>query len=574
MRPNIVRYEDPETPANYPWERAAEVIGGTIPAIDPATTVAILNASRGVGLRIEKGFLHITLSAPEGLNLSREAWREVIVHTIRRLGLDPARHAWIAVRHSDKNCDHIHCVVSRTDFFGRPSPVENMTDPEVLCAEIHREIAVRLCLEYPDYPILSPAPRLASRAPKRRGNNPEAAKLHAAVGQILLEDRPATLAQLEVALEATPFRIKDLGRGPTFLRANGKPVAGKLLKPDLTTAAILARIAHVGIVKRALAYLSEHRFVSQFLSPAARATLSQLAKEAKNDQANPLRSAPSGKSAVRPVAFDHGQAGAVDASARSPFDIPESGDGRGPAGSGDGSGRGLGKDHQHQSASGSGRGAPDRDGRAPDRDGRNPHADRQLRTSDEPAPALTLGDWVADLLGAALKIASAPKLILRQRVGRATVRFGDATRLEVYGTTLTLGRVGAGDLADPRGFASELEKSDLGWRIDPALRSDLRIKARPAGGRPIVIVARLDAETIKAARAALELDPRLRSPLFLSAADKAIGAFPDAPFIWTGPRDDEAETLVGRGREVIRASQELSEAEVADPDEHYDEPGF
>ncbi|KUJ77279.1 hypothetical protein AVO44_18030 [Ruegeria profundi] len=35
------------------------------------------------------------------------------------MGLDPLITAWIAARHFDSNCDHIHIAVSRTAFDGQ-----------------------------------------------------------------------------------------------------------------------------------------------------------------------------------------------------------------------------------------------------------------------------------------------------------------------------------------------------------------------------------------------------------------------------------------------------------------------
>lgn len=180
---------------------------------------------------------------------------------------------------------------------------------------------------------------------------------------------------------------------------------------------------------------------------------------------------------------------------------------------------------------------------------------------------MTLGDWLADLWTTAIKMAPVPKLVPRRGL-RATIRFRDATRLEVHGSRLALGRLGRGDLSGPREFAAGLEKGSLRWQIDPALRADHRITALPGADRHVAIVSRLDFGTIKAAQLVLKQHSH-KDSLLLSADDPAIRNFPNAPFVSTGPQDDQAEASAGEGRKIFRKT-----VEDDGPSMDADEPDF
>jgi hypothetical protein len=556
MRPYITFPDDTLEAVRYGADRADECIGGTIPRLTPEKIAAVLDASAPTGVRMRTSVLHITLSAPEGFTLPRLVWQGVIKHVLMRLGIDPETHPWIAFRHSDKNCDHVHIPASRTDFFGRPGG-KLPRDLDVLCSEIHRDLALRLGFEVPDYPVLSPHPRLHSRAPKRRAMKPKVAALHDAVGKILVEQRPDTVEDLAKYLPA-PFTLDHDGTYPAF-RIDGRSPSLADLKPDLTWQSLLARLSHVAAIRRTLGALREMSFVLPFLNPASRARLRNLRKGFQHDQSKQVRTASSHQRHLRSEPRDVAQAGRDEAALGLAGRLEGSGDGSGPSGP-RGSSRGhLHDDRRNPSPAVSTRSAVARDGR----DG------LRLETVPRPdgaSPSLTVGAWAADLWGAALRLARRPTIRFGRRSGRATVRFADATRIEVDGTEVALGHVGTGDLASPRTFAAALSGSDAAWRIDAALTPSFRQKRPLLKPRDAFILANLDADTLRRARHILDLTVKDPLPLFLSAEDPAIRHFPDAPLLSTCPEDNELLAAIQSGRAFIVAAAE------ADPEDPGPEP--
>lgn len=542
MRPYITFHSDALAAVIYGLERADDVIGGTIPHLAPERIAAVLDASAPKGVRMKDPVLHITLSAPEGVRLPRLVWQDVIKHVLIRLGIDPDTHPWIAFRHSDKNCDHVHVPVSRGDFFGKPGAALP-DDLDVLCAEIHRDLALRLGFEVPDYPVLAPHPRLHSRAPKRRGENPLVAALHEEVAKTLVEDRPDTVEKL-AGLLPEPFSLGRNGAHPAF-RINGRAVRVKDLKPDLTSQGILARLSHVVAIRKGLRLLAGLAFVQRFLAPASRTTLSELAKDIRNDQPTPVRTAAGTANDLRTKPGNLEQAGRVAPAARSAGGIERPGDGRGAGGSRDGSGLDQGDDTGNLSPA-------DGDGRAVERDGRDPRRAEAFPRADAAPPSLTVGDWATDLWSAALHLVRRPALLFLRAHGRATVRFPDATRIEVEGTGVALGHVGSGDLAAPRAFATTLAASNPVWAFDAALTPSSRQTRKPRRTREVFVLADLEVDTLRRARQILGLTVSAPAPLFLSATDPAIRAFPDAPRLSTCPNDDLTLSSLPGARPFLR----------------------
>lgn len=66
---------------------------------------------------VKKQVLHISLNAnPADGKLSDEKWNEISKAFLRDYGVDPDKHPWMLVRHSDKTHDHVHLVVSRISY--------------------------------------------------------------------------------------------------------------------------------------------------------------------------------------------------------------------------------------------------------------------------------------------------------------------------------------------------------------------------------------------------------------------------------------------------------------------------
>lgn len=66
---------------------------------------------------VSKQVLHISLNANRADGkLSDEAWKACAEDFLIWYGLDPDKHPWMMVRHTDKKHDHVHLVVSRIGY--------------------------------------------------------------------------------------------------------------------------------------------------------------------------------------------------------------------------------------------------------------------------------------------------------------------------------------------------------------------------------------------------------------------------------------------------------------------------
>ncbi len=93
----------------------AELIGGNMAGTDVKSLAAEFEAvSRD---DVKKPVLRFALSAAhEDGKLSDERWNEVARDFLTDQGLDPDKHQWCAVRHTDREHDHIHITVNRVDL--------------------------------------------------------------------------------------------------------------------------------------------------------------------------------------------------------------------------------------------------------------------------------------------------------------------------------------------------------------------------------------------------------------------------------------------------------------------------
>lgn len=252
MRPHTKTHDDPKILLGYALRDDAELVLATTPWIDVKTACADFNSVLLLAPKKRNRIAHVTLSMPIGRRLQVQDWRRVVRHMLTRIGLDVDRHPILAARHYGTDCDHAHVVASRISWLGDTTTL--LLDEDT-SARIHIDLANRLGLPEPDYPVLSPAPRLKSRLPARR-KSPEVRALHDAVTSVLLRFRPETIVDLATHLAPSGFRVlvRDVAGTPlpTFLRKNGRPFRRTDLKPDLTSREILARLSHVRALSSAL----------------------------------------------------------------------------------------------------------------------------------------------------------------------------------------------------------------------------------------------------------------------------------------------------------------------------------
>ena len=261
MKPFVTRHNNPAEPLKYALSEEREVILATMPWIDLKTACVDFNSVLRLAPKKRNRIAHVTLSLPRGYRLNTKDWRRVVRHVLNKLGLDVDRHPILAARHHGTDCDHVHVVASRVSWLGDTTTL--LLD-ETTSARIHVDLTARLGLPEPEYPILTPAPRLKSRLPARQ-KSPEVRELHHAVASVLSQYRPVSLDDLGARLAPSGFRVveRDVAGKPlpTLLRKNGRPFRRTDLKPDLTSREILARLSHVRALSSAMRFIRAYVFV-------------------------------------------------------------------------------------------------------------------------------------------------------------------------------------------------------------------------------------------------------------------------------------------------------------------------
>jgi len=142
------------------------------------------------------GVMHMTLSLPEGSQASRETWHAIVMAQLDLMGLPALRTPWIAARHKDGNCDHVHVAIALRGFDGSPLRPET---GDIRTSRNHQMLARLLGLPIPDYfnpqiPRLDPpviTRRLTTGAKKRRSE---------ALRAIFATERPRSIDDLNRAL--------------------------------------------------------------------------------------------------------------------------------------------------------------------------------------------------------------------------------------------------------------------------------------------------------------------------------------------------------------------------------------
>ncbi|WP_322896286.1 MULTISPECIES: relaxase/mobilization nuclease domain-containing protein [unclassified Yoonia] len=261
MKPYVTTHDDPAAPLKYALRDDAEIILATIPMLDLKTACSDFDRVLRLAPQKRHRIAHITLSLPAGAQLETRDWQRVVRHVLDSLGLETDRHPIVVTRHRGTNCDHVHVVASRVSWLG---DVTTLDLDEVTSARIHVDLTTRLGLSEPEYPVLAPSPRLASRLPSRK-KAPEVRALHDAVATVLARFRPQSSRDLDRHLAPTGFRIasRDVGGKslPTFIRKDGTPFRRIDLKPDLTSYAVLARLAHVKALGNATRVISAYLLI-------------------------------------------------------------------------------------------------------------------------------------------------------------------------------------------------------------------------------------------------------------------------------------------------------------------------
>jgi len=148
--------------------------------------------------RISKGskYLNVTLSLPKGMQADRALWESIAIFQLGLMALDPVKTPWIAARHTDSECDHVHIAIALRQFDGmevRPRCSKLQTERN------HIAMARRLGLETPIY-FNPDIPTLTPPLPSRRLHDPRARQLAGALCDVFRQTRPRNIEEFDAAL--------------------------------------------------------------------------------------------------------------------------------------------------------------------------------------------------------------------------------------------------------------------------------------------------------------------------------------------------------------------------------------
>lgn len=248
--------------SDYDLRQGAEFIGGTIPKAKP-----VVLRDRLDRLADGAGVMHMTLSLPEGLRASREIWHAIVMAQLDMTGLPALRAPWIAARHTDANCDHVHVAIGLRGFDG--SSLHPKTG-DIRTSRNHQTLARLLGLPVPDY-FNPQVPQLDPPVISRRLTTEPRKRLSAVLGAIFTSDRPRTLDALDDALaRQSPVILRTTirnvyGRKTHLFSVDGVQLLGGELGPAWEPRHLERRMAHAHALHRLRLRLSAQAILKTLL---------------------------------------------------------------------------------------------------------------------------------------------------------------------------------------------------------------------------------------------------------------------------------------------------------------------
>ncbi|WP_274962817.1 MULTISPECIES: relaxase/mobilization nuclease domain-containing protein [Thioclava] len=241
MRAITKRHSDASFVEHYVLRDGAEPIGGTL------VIFGRHDAREQLSQLVDRhGYLHITLSLPQGMRAEDALWLQIVITLLELMDFRPMQVPWIAVRHTDATCDHIHIALALTTFAGKtlkPNLSRRVTDHR------HQELAKLLGLPAPEY--FDPKfPTLRPPTPIRNLKSKAAQITYRALTRVFGANPPLTLGEMIARLKAGPEPVR-FSRMPTksghdsyvFLTKEGA-VRGSELGTAWQPEHLRARIAH------------------------------------------------------------------------------------------------------------------------------------------------------------------------------------------------------------------------------------------------------------------------------------------------------------------------------------------
>lgn len=251
MRPHVTFHRDAEALSTYDLRAnsSPEILGGSLIANSIPVLRNLMELSMPV--MVEDRFFHVTLSAPDTLQLDRETWLTVAEIVLLRLSIPGQLTPHIVVRHTNEACDHIHIFCARFTFAGRilePSCSVRRTN------ETHQILARRLGLPVPYYFDATSGVRLAGHVPARRTRGDIGLVVAAADINAALEMLPRDFLQFNQFLEKGEVKPAENAYGTKSFQYRNQERAFFLgrLGPEFEPRVFRARLAQAANIRRAL----------------------------------------------------------------------------------------------------------------------------------------------------------------------------------------------------------------------------------------------------------------------------------------------------------------------------------
>lgn len=192
MRPFITPHYHAQSALQYCFDAPHQVLGGSVIASNREKLTQLFNQFKSTDK--SPGFRLITLSLPEGFEMSRPLWLTTFKHVLTEIAVPPDLCPWLLVRHLQANCDHVHGVVALEMFDGRPAIARTNNATSF---RIHHDLTTRLGLPTPEYFGPTSPIRLHARPALRRSKMP-------------VETANEISNQINAAFAALPLNLEDL----------------------------------------------------------------------------------------------------------------------------------------------------------------------------------------------------------------------------------------------------------------------------------------------------------------------------------------------------------------------------
>lgn len=225
---------------NYDLDKdGAELIGGNMSGRNARELATEFGAVRDHNHRCDNPVFHASLSAPPGERYSDDKWNAVARDYLQGMGFDPDKNQYVAIRHTDREHDHVHIVANRIDS-ERYKAVDSKHDfrrTQAVCREVeinHGLTRFNAATEPSNNGMLADMRRAISKSINASGGN-----------------RDKFIADLKTRGVVVKLNQQSTGRvsGISFVSQNGKTIKGSELGKGYSNGAIEWRLKQMQLGK-------------------------------------------------------------------------------------------------------------------------------------------------------------------------------------------------------------------------------------------------------------------------------------------------------------------------------------